>query len=77
MVSLNTCKQCNKPIRYWITLCNECRDKRNYLAANVSMWKKRLIHILKERKLTKEWLDRVETQSSRIIKYWNKILTNN
>ena len=76
MVSYNnTCKRCGNTIRYWISLCNKCRDERNYNAANVSMAKKRLSNILKQKQITKEWLDKVDTQSSRIIKYWNEILT--
>lgn len=42
MLTKNLCRVCNKEIRFWITICDDCRDKRNYYAAKVSINKKRL-----------------------------------
>ena len=76
-VNMNYCRVCNKQIRYWISLCNECRDKRNYHAALVSTNKKRLIQTLNKRKLDKEWLDTVKIQSENILKNWEIVLSYN
>lgn len=73
----NLCRVCWKEIRPGITICESCRDERNYYAAKISTNKKRLIKTLTERKFTKEWLDRVATQSSNIIENWEILLTYN
>lgn len=74
MVSYNKCYMCNAPIRYWITLCNNCRDKRNYHAAIISTNKKRLTQLLNKRELTNEWLTKFKTHSNNIIKNWEVVL---
>lgn len=71
----NTCYMCNAHIRNWITLCNECRDKRNYYAALVSTWKKRLKELLNKRELNKEWLERFKVQTKNIVKNSENVLT--
>ena len=73
----NLCRVCWKEIRPWITICGDCRDKRNYYAAIVSTNKKRLQKTLIERKLTRERLDRVAIQSGNIIENWEILLTYN
>ncbi|MBO7691745.1 MAG: hypothetical protein J6T10_03825 [Methanobrevibacter sp.] len=50
-----------------MTICEDCRDERNYYSAIVSTNKKRLAKTLTERKITKEWLNRVSTQAGNII----------
>lgn len=77
MLTKNLCRVCKKEIRFWITICDDCRDERNYYAAKVSTNKKRLKQTLIERKITKEWLDRVATQSSNILENWYILLTYN
>lgn len=71
------CRVCWRNVRPWVTICESCRDERNYYAAKISTNKKRLIKTLTERKFTKEWLDRVSTQSGNIIKNWEILFTYN
>lgn len=71
------CRVCWKDIRPWVTICEWCRDERNYYAAIVSTNKKRLRQTLTERKITKEWLDKVAIQSENIIENWEILLTYN
>lgn len=73
----NLCRVCWRNIRPWVTICENCRDERNYYAAIVSTNKKRLSKTLTERKITKEWIDRVSIQSNNIIENWNILLTYN
>ena len=72
---MNICYMCKKPIRNWITMCNECKDKRNYYAAIVSTNKKRLKQLLNKRELNKEWIEKFKTQTNNVIKNWEIILT--
>jgi predicted amidophosphoribosyltransferase len=71
MLTKNLCRVCNKEIRFWITICDDCRDKRNYYAAKVSINKKRLKKTLTVKKLTEDWLKRVAIQSNNILENWN------
>lgn len=71
------CRVCGCNIRPWVTICETCRDERNYYAAKVSVNKKRLQQTLTERKITKEWLDKVSTQSTNILENWEILLTYN
>lgn len=73
----NLCRVCWKKIRHWITICEDCRTERNYYAAKVSLNKKRLIKTLNERKINREWLDKVMNQSGNIIENWETLLTYN
>ena len=75
MVSENKCYMCWKNIRYWITICTECKDKRNYYSAIVSTWKKRLKELLNKRELNRERIERFKTQTNTIIKNWEVVLT--
>lgn len=77
MLDKNLCRVCWTEIRFWITLCEDCRDRRNYYAAKVSTNKKRLRKTLTENKLTNEWLERVAIQSNNIIENWNIVLEFN
>lgn len=77
MLVWNLCRVCGKQIRPWVTICENCRDERNYYAATVSTNKKRLKKTLTERKITKEWLDRVANQSNNIIENGEILLTYN
>lgn len=72
---MNQCYICKKQIRNWITMCNECKDKRNYYAAIVSTNKKRLKQLLNKRELNKEWIEKFKIQTNNIIKNWEIILT--
>ena len=56
MHTKNKCRVCWKDIRPGVTICEDCRDERNYYAAIVSTNKKRLKQTLTERKITKEKL---------------------
>lgn len=69
------CRVCWRNVRPWVTICENCRDERNYYAAIVSTNKKRLKQTLTERKITKEWLDRVANQSANILENWEILLT--
>ena len=60
-----------------MTICESCRDERNYYAAIVSTNKRRLKQTLNERKITKEWIDRVAVQSSNILENGEVLLTYN
>lgn len=71
------CRVCWKDIRPWVTICEQCRDERNYYAAIVSTNKKRLTKTLNERKVTKEWIDRVAAQSGNILEGGEMLLTYN
>ena len=73
----NLCRVCKKEIRPGITICERCKDERNYYAAKISVNKKRLIKTLNERKINREWLDRVANQSNNIIKNWEILFTYN
>ena len=75
MLTKNVCKVCGKEIRIWVSICESCRDERNYYAAIVSTNKKRLQKSLTERKITREWLDRISNQSTNIIENWEILLT--
>ena len=77
MLVKNICRVCGKQIRPWVTICEDCRDERNYYSAIVSTNKKRLSKTLTERKITKEWLNKVSTQAGNIIENWEILLTYN
>ena len=77
MFTKNLCRVCGKEIRLWITICDDCRDKRNYYAAKVSTNKKRLKQTLTERKMTREWLNKIAIQSNNILENWEILLTYN
>ena len=77
MQTINLCRVCKRNIRPWVTICEDCRDERNYYAASVSVSKKRLQKTLTERKVTKEWLDKVAKQSNNILENWDILLTYN
>lgn len=77
MQTKNQCRVCGDIIRPWTTICERCKDERNYYAAKVSVNKKRLIKTLQERKITKERLDRVIKQSNYILENWEILLTYN
>lgn len=71
------CRVCGNNIRPWVTICENCRDERNYYAAKVSVNKKRLQQTLTERKVTKEWLEKINTQSNNILENWEILLSYN
>ena len=77
MHTKNLCKVCWRNVRPGVTICESCRNERNYYAAMVSTNKKRLKQTLTERKITREWLDKVANQSSNIIENWEILLTYN
>lgn len=77
MQTKNLCRVCWRDVRPWVTICEQCRDERNYYAAIVSTNKKRLIKTLNERKITKEWLDRIARQANAILDNWEILLTYN
>lgn len=77
MQTIRKCRVCGKDIRPEVTICEDCRDERNYYAAKISTNKKRLIKTLTERKINREWLDRVANQSGNIIENWEILLTYN
>ena len=77
MQTIRKCRVCGKDIRPGVTICEDCRDERNYYAAKISTNKKRLIKTLTERKINREWLDRVANQSGNIIENWEILLTYN
>lgn len=52
-----------------------CRDERIYYWAMVSTNKKRLKQTLNERKVTREWLDKLANQSNNILENWEILLT--
>lgn len=68
------CQHCGKKIRFWITLCSECRNEKRYHAAVVSVNKKRMAKTLKQRKLDRERLDKIWTQSNNILEHWECVL---
>ena len=69
------CRVCWKNIRPGVTICESCRDERIYYWAMVSTNKKRLKQTLNERKVTREWLDKVANQSNNILENWEILLT--
>lgn len=71
----NLCRVCWKDIRPGVTICESCRDERIYYWAMVSTNKKRLKQTLNERKVTREWLDKVANQSNNILENWEILLT--
>ena len=77
MHTKNICRVCWIQVRPWVTICEQCRDERNYYAAIISVNKKRLTKTLKERKITKEWMNRVAVQSSNILENCEILFTYN
>ena len=77
MLAKNLCRVCHKEIRRWISICDKCKNERNYYAAKVSVSKKRLREILEERKMTEDWLSRVAVQSWNILENWTIVLKYN
>lgn len=75
MQTNNLCRVCWRNIRPWVTICESCRDERIYYWAMVSTNKKRLKQTLNERKVTREWLDKVANQSSNILENGEILLT--
>lgn len=71
----NLCRVCWKDIRPGVTICESCRDERIYYWAMVSTNKKRLKQTLNERKVTREWLDKVANQSNNILENGEILLT--
>lgn len=69
------CRVCGCNIRPWVSICESCRDERIYYWAMVSTNKTRLKKTLNERKVTKEWLDRVANQTNNILENWEILLT--
>lgn len=69
------CRVCWKNIRPGVTICESCRDERIYYWAMVSTNKKRLKQTLNERKVTREWLDKVANQSNNILENGEILLT--
>ena len=69
------CRVCWIKIRPEVTICERCRDERIYYWAMVSTNKKRLKQTLNERKVTREWLDKVANQSNNILENWEILLT--
>lgn len=75
MQTNNLCRVCWRNIRPGVTICESCRDERIYYWAMVSTNKKRLKQTLNERKVTREWLDKVANQSNNILENWEILLT--
>ena len=75
MQTNNLCRVCWRNIRPWVTICEKCRDEKNYYSATVSVNKKRLKQTLTERKINRERLDRVANQSNNILENWEILLT--
>lgn len=71
----NLCRVCWRNIRPGVTICESCRDERIYYWAMVSTNKKRLKQTLNERKVTREWLDKVANQSNNILENGEILLT--
>lgn len=69
------CRVCGNDIRPWVTICESCRDERIYYWAMVSTNKNRLKKTLNERKVTKEWLDRIANQTNNILENGEILLT--
>ena len=69
------CRVCWKDIRPWVSICESCRNERIYYWAMVSTNKKRLQKTLTERKVTREWLDKVANQSNNILENGEILLT--
>lgn len=75
MQTNNLCRVCWRNIRPGVTICESCRDERIYYWAMVSTNKKRLKQTLNERKVTREWLDKIANQSNNILENWEILLT--
>ena len=75
MQTNNLCRVCWRNIRPGVTICESCRDERIYYWAMVSTNKKRLKQTLNERKVTREWLDKVANQSNNILENGEILLT--
>jgi len=67
------CTHCGKKIRFWISLCKECKNKKWYSAAIVSQNKKKLKKLLEERSITIERIDKFILYSNNILKF-SKVL---
>ncbi len=63
------CTHCGKKIRFWISLCNECENKKRYNAAMVSQNKKKLKNLLEQNCLNIERLNKFIIYSNNIVKY--------
>ena len=73
MQTNGVCTHCGKKIRFWISLCKECKNKKWYSAAIVSQNKKKLKKLLEERSITIERIDKFILYTDNIIKF-SKVL---
>ena len=74
---LNKCRVCGCEIRFWISICTKCKDRRNYHAAIISTNKKRLIKKLNERNITPERAESIEKISNNILQNTKELFKYN
>ena len=67
------CHYCGKKIRFWISLCKECKEIKSNSTAIISQNKKKLKKLLNQRAITSERFERFILYTNNIVKYW-KIL---
>lgn len=68
------CKHCWKDIRKWVSLCEKCNDIRRNNLAMMTQNKIKLRTLIKEKKLTPEWLDKFILYANNIVKYWKIVM---
>lgn len=67
------CTHCGIKIRFWISLCNKCKDEKLHSTAILHQNKAKLKILLKEPRFSVERFDKFILYTNNIIRYW-KIL---
>lgn len=73
MQTNGTCHHCGKKIRFWISLCKECKETKSNSTAIISQNKTKLKKLLENRSFTIERFEKFILYTNNIIHYW-KIL---
>ena len=68
------CNQCGSKIRFWISLCKICLNRRRHSTAIISQNKKKLKKLLEESDITAEWIDKFVLYANNIIENWKVIM---
>ena len=69
-----TCKQCGTKIRFWISLCKICNNKKRHSTAIISHNKTKLKKLLDDSNFTVEWFDKFILYTNNIIENWKVMI---
>ena len=68
------CAHCGNKIKFWISLCNKCKDIKLYNRAIISQNTSKLKKLLEQSSLTVERLDKFILYSNNIVECWKVIM---